>query len=78
MAQVQHKQSGPLSIDMEITITNSPKNRSNTELLVPLCGVQVLPFAQPINTSNHRVAVRAHLLIQTRASLSLSHFRIRS
>lgn len=53
---VKHQQSGPLSIDMEITITNSPKNRSITDLVVPLCGVSVLPFAQPINTSNHRVA----------------------
>lgn len=52
---VKHTISGPSSIDMAITIANSPKNRSDTKLMVPLCGVGLLPFAQHINTSNHRV-----------------------
>ena len=36
---VKHTQTGPLEITMEMLITNDPKNKSNTELLVPLCGV---------------------------------------
>ena len=36
---VKHTRSGPLSLDMEVTITNDPKNKSHTSLLVPLCGV---------------------------------------
>lgn len=53
---VKHTRSGPLSMDMEIVVTNDPKNKSDTQLLVPLCSVEILPIEQPINTSNHRVA----------------------
>jgi hypothetical protein len=53
---VTHTRAGPLSINLEITISNDPKNRSDTSLLVPICGISLLPSAQPINTSNHRVA----------------------
>lgn len=51
---VTHTISGPSSVDMAITILNSPKNRSQP-FLVPLCGIGLLPFDQHINTSNHRV-----------------------
>eukprot|EP00035_Acanthoeca_spectabilis_P019240 m.417778 g.417778 ORF g.417778 m.417778 type:complete len:613 (-) comp16834_c0_seq42:205-2043(-) len=52
---VQHTRSGPLSIDMEIILTNDPQNKSAANLLVPLCGISLLVFALPLNTSNHRV-----------------------
>jgi hypothetical protein len=52
---VKHTRSGPLSVEMEIVLTNDPKNKSDTSLLVPLCNVDLMPIEQPINTSNHRV-----------------------
>jgi hypothetical protein len=53
---VKHTRSGPLSMDMQIVLTNDPVNKSDTSLLVPLCNIDLLPIQQPINTSNHRVA----------------------
>eukprot|EP00040_Diaphanoeca_grandis_P023508 m.128018 g.128018 ORF g.128018 m.128018 type:complete len:633 (+) comp29309_c0_seq2:121-2019(+) len=48
---VKHTRSGPLSLDFEITLSNSPTNRTDKKLLVPLCDVNLLLSTKPLNTS---------------------------